>query len=184
MFTDESPGPSPKARRAHFAAITGKPSLSHLCCRLGNCAPSSTPKSMSNRILGFSSAWQMPLAFGSVSIPKLYFNTLRIIFLPFLEKSIFRIHVLWQEYMCRPQRGNDILNSEIRKKKKAYLSELMAMFFYSNDHRFLSIPGRYLASWTCFLFFIFSLLRYNRQTKILYILSLQLDVLIYIHIVK
>lgn len=86
--------------------------------------------------------------------------------------------------MCRPQRGNDILNSEIRKKKKAYLSELMAMFFYSNDHRFLSIPGRYLASWTCFLFFIFSLLRYNRQTKILYILSLQLDVLIYIHIVK
>lgn len=150
-FIDELPGPSPKAQWTHFVTIIGKPSLSHLCCRLGNCAPSSTPRTMSNRILGFSSAWQMPLVFGNVSIPKLYFNTLRIIFLPFLEKSIFRIHVFWQEYMCRPQRGNDNLNSEIRKKKLNCQHSWVYMFFYRNDHHFLSIPGRNVAFWTCFL---------------------------------
>ena len=136
-FTDKIPGCPPKARWTHFVTLVGKPSLSHLCCRLGNCAPSSTPKSMSNRILGFSSAWQMPVAFGNVSIPKLYFNTLRIIFFPFLEKSIFRIHVFWQEYMCRPQTGNDILNSEIMKKKESliisahgYLSLSLSLSLY------------------------------------------------------
>lgn len=143
--------------------------------------PSSTSKSMSNTNLGFLNAWHMPLAFGNVSIPKLYFNTLRLLFLPFLETSIFRIHVFWQEYTCRPQRGNDILNSEIMKKKLN--DQWVFFFFYSNDYHFLRIPSWYWALWT-WLLFSFSHYWGNRQTKILHMLSLQLTVLIDIHIVK